>query len=53
MRNSEKNPETIEKNRIYFLDNLRAFMIFLVVVIHAGGASGCAALRSTRVGAAV
>jgi fucose 4-O-acetylase-like acetyltransferase len=28
---------TINKNRIYFLDNLRTFMIFLVVLIHAGG----------------
>lgn len=37
MRNTEKSPETIEEKRIYFLDNLRAFMIFLVVVIHAGG----------------
>ncbi|MFC1724898.1 acyltransferase family protein, partial [candidate division KSB1 bacterium] len=25
------------RNRIYFLDNLRTFMIFLVVLIHAGG----------------
>ncbi len=24
-------------NRIYFLDNLRTFMIFLVVLVHAGG----------------
>ena len=28
----------IEKgHRIYFLDNLRTFMIFLVVILHAGG----------------
>ncbi len=26
-----------KRNRIYFLDNLRTFMIFLVVLIHAGG----------------
>ena len=24
-------------NRIYFLDNLRTFMIFLMVLYHAGG----------------
>ncbi len=29
--------DTIKGNRIYFLDNLRIFMIFLVVLIHAGG----------------
>ncbi|MFC1492786.1 acyltransferase family protein [candidate division KSB1 bacterium] len=28
---------TMKGNRIYFLDNLRTFMIFLVVVVHAGG----------------
>jgi fucose 4-O-acetylase-like acetyltransferase len=35
MANTEKG--TIAGNRIYFLDNLRTFMIFLVVLIHAGG----------------
>jgi fucose 4-O-acetylase-like acetyltransferase len=29
--------DAIEGNRIYFLDNLRTFMIFLVVLYHAGG----------------
>ena len=29
--------EAIKGNRIYFLDNLRTFMIFLVVLYHAGG----------------
>ena len=33
---SEKTQQTIIGNRIYFLDNLRTFMIFLVVLIHAG-----------------
>ena len=28
--------DTIKGNRITFLDNLRTFMIFLVVVIHSG-----------------
>ena len=28
--------ETIKGNRIYFLDNLRTFLIFLVVFLHAG-----------------
>ena len=28
--------DTIKKTRIYFLDNLRTFMIFLVVLVHAG-----------------
>lgn len=28
--------EATKRNRIYFLDNLRTFMIFLVVVIHSG-----------------
>lgn len=32
----EKGQETIKRNRIYFLDNLRTFMIFLVIVYHAG-----------------
>ena len=35
MANTEKG--TITGNRIYFLDNLRSFMIFLVVLVHAGG----------------
>ena len=26
-----------QENRVYFLDNLRTFMVFLVVLIHAGG----------------
>ena len=29
--------DTNRGNRIYFLDNLRTFMIALVVLIHAGG----------------
>jgi len=37
MFTSEKGQDAIKGNRIYFLDNLRTFMIFLVVVIHAGG----------------
>lgn len=32
-----KEKGTITGNRIYFLDNLRSFMIFLVVLVHAGG----------------
>jgi len=32
--NKEKNSK---RNRIYFLDNIRTFMIFLVVLIHVGG----------------
>ena len=28
--------DTVQGNRIYFLDNLRTFMIFLVVLIHVG-----------------
>jgi uncharacterized membrane protein YcfT len=32
----EKGPDAIKGNRIYFLDNLRTFMIFLVVLYHAG-----------------
>jgi peptidoglycan/LPS O-acetylase OafA/YrhL len=28
--------DTIKGNRIYFLDNLRTFMIFLVVIVHSG-----------------
>jgi len=27
----------VNTNRVYFLDNLRTFMVFLVVLIHAGG----------------
>ena len=33
----EKGPVAPKGNRIYFLDNLRTFMIFLVVLYHAGG----------------
>jgi fucose 4-O-acetylase-like acetyltransferase len=33
----KKGQDTPEGNRIYWLDNLRTFMIFLVVVVHAGG----------------
>ena len=33
----EKGQGAIKGNRIYFLDNLRTFMIFLVVLYHAGG----------------
>ena len=33
----EKGQDAIKGNRIYFLDNLRTFMIFLVVLVHAGG----------------
>ena len=33
----EKGQVAPEGNRIYFLDNLRTFMIFLVVLYHAGG----------------
>jgi peptidoglycan/LPS O-acetylase OafA/YrhL len=32
-----KGQDTPKGNRIYFLDNLRTFMIFLVVLYHAGG----------------
>jgi len=35
MANTEKG--IIAGNRIYFLDNLRTFMIFFVVLLHAGG----------------
>ena len=28
--------DTIKGRRIYFLDNLRTFMIFLVVIVHSG-----------------
>jgi fucose 4-O-acetylase-like acetyltransferase len=34
---SGKEQDVIKGNRIYFLDNLRTFMIFLVVLCHAGG----------------
>ena len=37
MFTSEKRNDAIEGNRIHFLDNLRTFMIFLVVLCHAGG----------------
>jgi len=33
----EKQHDIADENRIYFLDNLRTFMIFLVVLCHAGG----------------
>jgi fucose 4-O-acetylase-like acetyltransferase len=33
----EKRQEAVKDNRIYWLDNLRTFMIFLVVLCHAGG----------------
>jgi len=33
---TEKGQDAIKGNRIYFLDNLRTFMIFLVVLLHAG-----------------
>ena len=33
---TETRQDTIKGNRIYWLDNLRTFMIFLVVVLHAG-----------------
>jgi peptidoglycan/LPS O-acetylase OafA/YrhL len=33
----EKRQVAPKGNRIYFLDNLRTFMIFLVVLYHAGG----------------
>jgi fucose 4-O-acetylase-like acetyltransferase len=34
---TEKGQDAIKGNRIYFLDHLRTFMIFLVVLCHAGG----------------
>jgi fucose 4-O-acetylase-like acetyltransferase len=37
MFTSEKGQDDIKGNRIHFLDNLRTFMIFLVIVSHAGG----------------
>ena len=33
----EKGQNAPNGNRIYFLDNLRTFMVFLVVLYHAGG----------------
>ena len=33
----ETGQEAVKGSRIYFLDNLRTFMIFLVVLYHAGG----------------
>jgi len=36
MNNSVKGQDAIKGNRIYFLDNLRTFMILLVVLCHAG-----------------
>ncbi|NOR14798.1 MAG: acyltransferase family protein [Candidatus Aminicenantes bacterium] len=33
---NEMGKDTLQGNRIYFLDNLRTFMIFLVVLLHAG-----------------
>jgi fucose 4-O-acetylase-like acetyltransferase len=37
MKTCEKEQDSIKGHRIHFLDNLRTFMIFLVVVCHAGG----------------
>jgi Acyltransferase family/Ankyrin repeats (3 copies) len=37
MNTSEKGPDIIQGDRIHFLDNLRSFMIFLVILCHAGG----------------
>lgn len=34
---TEKEPGSISGKRLYFLDNLRTFMIFCVVIYHAGG----------------
>ena len=33
----EKGQDAMKSNRIYFLDNLRTFMAFMVVLFHAGG----------------
>jgi hypothetical protein len=33
----EKGQNTVEGKRIYFLDNLKTFIIFLVLIYHAGG----------------
>ena len=35
MFTSEKGQDTIKGNRIYWLDNLRTFMVFLVILFHA------------------
>jgi len=35
MNTSEKGQDAIKGNRIYWLDNLRTFMIFLVILFHA------------------
>ena len=37
MNTYEKGQDAVKTNRIYFLDHLRTFMIFLVVLCHAGG----------------
>ena len=37
MNTSEKRQDVIQGKRIHFLDNLRTFMIFLVILCHAGG----------------
>lgn len=37
MNACEKGQDTLKGTRIHFLDNLRTFMIFLVVLVHAGG----------------
>ena len=36
MKMTDKEQGTVKGSRIYFLDNLRTFMIFLVVLYHAG-----------------
>jgi len=33
----EKGQDAANRNRIFFLDNPRTFMVFLVVLYHAGG----------------
>ena len=35
MKNSEKGQDAIEGSRIYWLDNLRTFTVFLVILLHA------------------
>jgi hypothetical protein len=37
MNSREMGQDVVKGKRIHFLDNLRTFMVFLVVVIHAGG----------------
>ena len=37
MNTSEKGQDAIKGNRLYWLDNLRTSMIFLVILCHAGG----------------